>query len=105
MALLLYVGRMISESMPEDEPRDFLGMTKAVAVAVAVVAVVFGVPAAYLSWSCNSLLEWTAPAKALFSAFAFVFGLEYILAFVVLKGDLVSELRRLKNGNMGWFFK
>lgn len=105
MALLLHVGRQISESMPEDQPRDFLGMTKAVAAVAAVVAVVFGVPAAYLSWTCNALLEWSSPAKALFSAVAFVFGIEYILAFAVLKGDLVAELRRLKNGNMGWFFK
>ena len=104
MTLLLYVGQQVSESMPKSEPRDYLGMTAGVAVVVAVMTVVFGIPAAYLSWTSNSLLEWNAGVKILCAAVAFFFGIEYMLAFAVLKADLIAELRRLKNANIGWFF-
>jgi hypothetical protein len=55
----------------------------------------FGVPAAILSWMANNRIGWNTPAKAIFSIFAFLFGLNYLLIHLVNKLDLLNAVKRL----------
>lgn len=109
MTTLLWLGQQISASVRDDnnEPveRNIIGMTRGVAIMIGILTVVFGIPAAYLSWTTNAMLEWNVFFKVLFAIIAFFYGIEYILLYVIFKYDLVLELRRLKNGNLGWFWK
>lgn len=59
--------------------------------------VLFGLPAAMLSWSSNELAGWHWMARIPFAIFAFLFGLSYLLVHLVNKLDLIIALRALRS--------
>lgn len=59
----------------------------------------FGMWAANLSWTANTLAEWGFVWKVFFAVFAFLFGLSYVLPYYVYKADLVRVLMRLQNSD------
>jgi hypothetical protein len=59
-------------------------------------SVVIGIPAAYFSWTSNTLIGWDPVAKVFFSFFAFLSGLQYILIHVINKLDLIYFIQNPK---------
>lgn len=53
----------------------------------------FGAPAAYLSWSSNSLIGWHWLMKAFFAFFAFTNGFWYLISHLIHKVDLIRHIR------------
>ena len=49
----------------------------------------WGLPAAYLSWTSNTLVEWHIIFKVLFSIGAFFWGIAYLLGYLIFRLDLV----------------
>jgi hypothetical protein len=70
----------------------FGGMETIVSV---VFLILFGVPAAYLSWTSNTTVGWHWGFKLVFALFAFTFGLTYLVAHLLHKLDLLMLVRRL----------
>lgn len=58
--------------------------------------IVFGIWAAKLSWKANTLVDWDDSYKYLFSFFAFMGGVSYLLSYLIYKSDLVNALSKLK---------
>lgn len=58
--------------------------------------IVFGSYAAYLSWRSNSLINWGTGWKIFFGFFAFLFGFNYLVSYLIFKADLVAYIRRSK---------
>ena len=56
----------------------------------------FGIWAAKLSWKANTLVDWDDSYKYLFSFFAFMGGVSYLLSYLIYKSDLVNALSKLK---------
>ena len=63
-------------------------------------SVVVGIPAAYFSWTSNTLIGWDPVAKVFFAFFAFLSGLQYIFIHVINKLDLIYFIQSPKG-----FFK
>lgn len=107
-ALLLfgqYVSRALRDENNQPVDRPALDMAPGVAAMVGVLTIVLGIPAAYLSYTSNALVEWNGFWRAAFAVVAFFFCAEYLLVHALFKADAMRELRRLKNGNAGWFWK
>ena len=62
----------------------------------AVFFVGFGTWAAWLSWDANTLVDWDTIPKCIFSFFAFLGGLSYLIGYFIYKWDLVMGLRAYK---------
>ena len=60
-----------------------------------IVALVVGVPAAYLSWSANTVIGWGNFPKTVFSMFAFAFGGTYIIDHVIYKWDMLNYINSI----------
>ena len=56
----------------------------------------FGAWAAWLSWDANTLVEWDTIPKSIFSCFAFLAGLTYLISYFIHKWDLVMGIRACK---------
>lgn len=54
--------------------------------------VVIGLYAAYLSWQCNSKLAYNTFLKVIFAVFAYLFGLVYLILYVVMRWDTCRKL-------------
>lgn len=54
--------------------------------------VVIGLYAAYLSWQCNSKLSYSVVLKVIFALFAYIFGLVYLILYVVMRWDTCRRL-------------
>jgi hypothetical protein len=62
-------------------------------IAYVVIALVFGIPAAWLSYDSNSILGWNPFFKIIFAMIAFVFSLDYMLNHLVHKWDMLNYIR------------
>lgn len=57
-------------------------------------SIVFGIIAVWLSWKANTLAGWNVLAKLIFAIFAFLFGLVYVIIYLVCKLDLVNVIQK-----------
>jgi predicted Na+-dependent transporter len=57
-----------------------------------IIVAMFGAWAAYLSWTANTLVNWNIFAKVIFSLFAALNGIGYLISYLIFKWDLVSAL-------------
>lgn len=53
-----------------------------------IIGIVIGCFAAYLSWKCNTRLEYNTPLKVLYAFLAYVFGLVYIILHFIFRYDV-----------------
>ncbi len=56
---------------------------------------IFGIPAAILSWMSNTTIGWNPYAKVFFAFFAFLMGFNYLIIHLVNKLDLLIALKKL----------
>ncbi len=54
--------------------------------------VVIGLYAAFLSWQCNTKLSYNVFLKVIFAIFAYLFGLVYLILYVVMRWDTCRRL-------------
>lgn len=57
-----------------------------------ILGVIIGLYAAYLSWQCNSKMRYNKFLKVLFSVFAYIFGLVYLILYVIMRWDVCKKL-------------
>jgi hypothetical protein len=62
-------------------------------VLVVVLVVVTGIPAAVLSWRSNARIGWNPAMRVLFSFFAFLMGIAYLINHLVHKLDLLRFIQ------------
>lgn len=55
-------------------------------------SITLGLLAFSLSWNCNTALGYHTALKALFGACAFVFGMTYILLYIVMRWDTCGRI-------------
>ena len=65
---------------PEQEDRMTAG-----SIVTTLIGLIIGVYAAYLSWECNSAMGMGTPLKVLYAFFAWVFGLLYLIFYVIFR--------------------
>jgi hypothetical protein len=53
-----------------------------------------GAPAAYLSWTSNTLAEWGKMFKVIFAVFAFFNGMVYLFGHLLFKYDILKVLKQ-----------
>jgi hypothetical protein len=56
------------------------------------ISVAIGGFAFYLSWRCNTALDYHVAVKAIFGVFAFFFGLIYLILYVIMRMDTCGRL-------------
>ena len=59
-----------------------------------VVGIIIGTVAAYLSWSCNTALNYNLGLKVVFAVLAYIFGLLYILLYMIMRYDTCSYIKK-----------
>lgn len=59
-----------------------------------ILSVLLGAWAFYLSWTCNTALGYHVAVRAVFGVTAFVFGLTYLLLYVLLRYDTCRALMK-----------
>ena len=59
---------------------------------VLLILIAISVWAAYLSWSCNTVLGYSVFARVIFSLFAALFGLTYLFWYWIMRSDACSVL-------------
>ena len=57
-----------------------------------ILGVVIGLYAAFLSWQCNTKLSYNMFLKVIFSIFAYLFGLIYLILYVIMRWDTCRRL-------------
>jgi hypothetical protein len=68
---------------------------------ILIIEILIGVWAAKLSWSSNELVQYSVVPRAIFAIFAFLFGVVYLLSYLLFKWDLVTEIVRISSGEGG----
>lgn len=56
------------------------------------IGIAIGLFAAYLSWQCNTRMDYGAAWKVINAFFAYLFGLVYILLYVVFRWDVCRKI-------------
>ena len=99
----LYIGRRIVEKFKSDaedttETKDTAATTGKIIWTIVYVSILIGLGAyaAYISWEANTLAGWGTVGKVIFSFFAFLFGLSYLITYFIHKLDLVNTIVLLK---------
>jgi hypothetical protein len=54
------------------------------AILSSVISIAIGFYAVYLSWTCNTASGYSTPLKVIFAFFAFIFGLLYLIFYVLV---------------------
>lgn len=57
-----------------------------------ILGVVIGIYAAYLCWQCNDKLNYNMFSKVIFAIFAYLFGLVYLILYIVMRWDICSVI-------------
>ena len=101
----LYLGKRLYENFKSDEssesetePTDTAASTGKIIWTIVYVIILIGLGAygAYISWEANTLAGWGTVGKVIFSFFAFLFGLSYLITYFIHKLDLVNAIVLLK---------
>lgn len=59
-----------------------------------VIGMIIGFTAVYLSWTCNSALQYNLALKVIFAVLAYVFGLLYIIFYIIMRWDTCSYIKK-----------
>jgi hypothetical protein len=74
------------DAPPQPQPAENAESTMTTASIVSTfIGLIIGVYAAYLSWECNSALGISTPLKVIYAFFAWVFGLLYLIFYVIFR--------------------
>lgn len=52
-----------------------------------VISILIGLLAVYLSWRCNTSMDYNIILKVIFAVFAWIFGLFYIIMYMIFRYD------------------
>lgn len=58
------------------------------------VGIVIGIVAAYLSWSCNTAMQYNFGLKVFFAFFAYLFGLVYLILYIIMRYDTCAYIKK-----------
>lgn len=58
-----------------------------------VISILIGLLAVYLSWTCNTAINYHVILKVLFAIFAWFFGLFYIVMYMILRYDTCAYIQ------------
>lgn len=72
-------------------PRNSFLLIDAVSL---VLGIIIGLYAAYLSWMCNDKVGYPIFIKAIFAVFAYIFGLVYLILYLLMKWDVCYVLKK-----------
>ena len=59
-----------------------------------VVGSFIGIAAAYLSWSCNTAMDYQTWVRVFFAVGAFVFGLSYTMLYIIMRYDTCRYIKK-----------
>jgi hypothetical protein len=96
-----YLGKKIYERFASDSNTETKATETKTAntiwtIVVVLILVGIGGYNAYLSWEANTLAGWGAVGKVIFSFFAFLSGISYLIAYFIYKLDLVHTIQMLQ---------
>lgn len=74
---------------PQQQPKQGIKVSDVLSL---ILGVVIGLYAAYLSWQCNAKLSYNTFLKVIFAIFAYMFGLIYLILYVVMRWDTCRRL-------------
>lgn len=87
------LAKLIVDAIYPGKKETFENGFVAVSVFSVVLSVLIGVVALWLSWQCNTWMGYHWIIKAIYGAFAFLFGLTYIVLYILLRWDVCMVLR------------
>jgi hypothetical protein len=58
------------------------------------VGIIIGLIAVYLSWSCNSALQYNIALKVFFAIMAYIFGFLYIILYIIMRYDTCAYIQK-----------
>ena len=59
-----------------------------------IVGIFIGIAAMFLSWTCNTAIDYNVWMRSFFAFFAFVFGTSYILLYIIMRHDTCSYIKK-----------
>ena len=59
-----------------------------------ILSILIGLFAFYLSWSCNTALGYHIIVKVIFGVFAFLFGLVYLILYIIFRIDTCAKIMK-----------
>lgn len=57
-----------------------------------IMGVAIGLYAAYLSFTCNTKMRYNMSLKVIFAIFAYIFGLVYLVLYLIMRWDVCRQL-------------
>jgi hypothetical protein len=98
---LEYYGKQRSEIAPSSLLSPALApMSKQFAilslggVIALVIGTFIGIAAAYLSWTCNTAMDYQTWMRTMFAAGAFIFGTTYTILYIVMRHDTCRYIKK-----------
>ena len=82
----------------KDTPKPMNKGGKVALIIFLVISSIVGFYAAYLSWKANTVFELTTPVKVVFSFFAFLGGISYLLSYVIYRWKETEYVIKIKTG-------
>lgn len=58
------------------------------------IGIILGIVAVYLSWTCNTALQYNFGLKVFFAIFAYIFGLLYLILYILMRYDTCAYIKK-----------
>jgi hypothetical protein len=58
------------------------------------IGIILGIAAVYLSWTCNTALQYNFGLKVFFAIFAYIFGLLYLILYILMRYDTCAYIKK-----------
>ena len=62
-----------------------------------IISILIGLFAIYLSWTCNSTMNYNTVLKVIYAFFAYFFGIIYIILYMIMRYDTCTYIESSKN--------
>lgn len=85
---------IVPPSIENPPPKKNFAIFNLGGVIAMVISVVIGIAAAYLSWTCNTSINYNIVLKVIFALLAYVFGFIYILFYIIMRYDTCSYIQK-----------
>ena len=59
-----------------------------------IVGIFIGIAAMFLSWTCNTAIDYHVWMRSFFAFFAFIFGTSYILLYIIMRHDTCRYIKK-----------
>lgn len=79
------------EKSNSDNVKEEVSSTETIIGIIAFIA--FGIAAVYFSWVSNTVCEWNVGFKIIYAIFAFLFGLSYVIIYVINRMDAIWMIK------------